>query len=83
MAELSPDERHFVEDAKTKLAQYLAERRFSPQIQLAYLARFTFVIIAIGLPMGLLFAAPNYIHPWLAMVRVPVQEMVRVLGVVT
>lgn len=75
MAELSPDEKHFVEDAKTKLAQYLAERRFSPQIQLAYLARFTFVIIAIGLPMGLLFAAPTYIHPWLAMVRVPVQDL--------
>lgn len=75
MAELSPDQMHFVEDAKATLARYLTERRFSSQIQLAYLAKFTFVIMALGLPMGLLFAMPNYIHPQLAMWRVPVRDL--------
>ncbi len=75
MAELSPDDRQFVEEAKATLRRYIAERRFSHQIQLVHLAPLMFVIMAIGLLMGLLFALPNYVHPQLAMWRVPVRDL--------
>jgi hypothetical protein len=75
LAELSQDERHFVDEATATLSRYLDAREFPPQIQLAYLAGFMFVIMAIGLPMGLLFAIPNYIHPQLAMWRVPGRDL--------
>lgn len=75
MAELSPDDRLFVENAKAALTRYLAERRFSSQIQLAYRSGFVFVLMAIGVAAALLFALPNYIHPLLATWRVPVREL--------